>query len=367
MNDSDADPHGLTIYDVARHAGVSIASVSRVLNNRNNPRPETKERVLRAVQELGFVPDGAARALSNRFKEIVGVVFRRALTGATDGGLFEDENESLLFEDVINRGIEVAARHRGFDLLMSSVPVSDRYPQPRISALAGKCDGLILHDQVLTAAEIQQVALRTPVVILAGTAIERGVNVRSDNATGMRALAQHLVVDHGYRTVAYLAGHADSPDNLARAEAFERAVDEVGAACWTGPVWQGNYMAAGGAAAIRAVFDSGHPLPRAIACANDQTAIGVMRALAERGVRVPAEVAVAGFDDIPVARHLHPPLTTIRQPIHQLGATAFDVLYSLVNGEPMTEPEIVLPTTLVVRESCGCPPESPAARTGRKG
>ena len=110
-----------TIYDVARSAGVSIASVSRVLNGRRNPLPDTRERVMQAVAELGFIPDGAARALSARLKEIVGVVIRRPTTPVSDDGTFEDEEESLQFPDLINRGIEVAAQRRDYNLLVSSV------------------------------------------------------------------------------------------------------------------------------------------------------------------------------------------------------------------------------------------------------
>lgn len=346
----------LTIYDVARRAGVSIASVSRVLNGRNSPRPETKEKVLAAVRELGFVPDGAARALSNRLKEVVGVVYRHANVQEDDA--FSDEDESLLFTDVINRGVELGARNKGFDLLMSSVDVYDHSPHGRVTSIAGKSDGLILHDQVLSPVGIVRVAQRTPVVTLAGTPTPASVNVRSDNTTGVRELTRHLLVDHGYRTVAYLAGHADSPDNLARAEAFELEVAEVGIEAWTGEIWRGNYMAAGGAKVIKEILGRNLPLPRAIVCANDQTAIGVMYTLAQHGIRVPQDVAVTGFDDIPVARHLHPQLTTVRQPIQKLGATAFDVLYSMISGEGRPEPEVVLPTSLVVRGSCGCQGES---------
>jgi LacI family transcriptional regulator len=95
-----------------------------------------------------------------------------------------------------------------------------------------------------------------------------------------------------------------------------------------------------------------------IMCANDQTAIGVLYALAEHGIRVPDDVAVTGFDDIPVARHLRPRLTTVRQPIQQLGATAFEMLYALISGDHPAEREIVLPTTVVRRGSCGCPSDA---------
>jgi LacI family transcriptional regulator len=349
---SDPPDRVRTIYDVAERAGVSIASVSRVLNGHRS-RQDTQDRVLAAVRELGFVPSGTARALSGQLKEVVGVVFRRAAD--TPGGVISDEDESLMFADVLNRGIEAGARARGFDLLMSSVDVYDHSPQTRIASLAGKSDGLILHDKVLSAVGIARVARRTPVVTLAGTATEESVNVRSDNAFGMRELTSHLVNAHGYQTLAYLAGHVDSPDNVARTEALELVAADAGAEVWTGEIWRGNYLASGGAAVINRILERELPLPNAIVCANDQTAIGVMFTLAQHGIRVPEDVAVTGFDDIPVARHLHSQLTTVRQPIKKLGATAFDALYALITGARRPEPEIVLPTTLVVRGSCGCP------------
>jgi LacI family transcriptional regulator len=106
---------------------------------------------------------------------------------------------------------------------------------------------------------------------------------------------------------------------------------------------------------VASLLDSGQKLPRAILCANDQTALGVIHALAQRGIKVPQEVAITGFDDVPVARHLHPPLTTVRQPMLDLGAAAFEVLYSRISagGGPA---DTVLPVELIVRESCGCVP-----------
>jgi LacI family transcriptional regulator len=120
-----------------------------------------------------------------------------------------------------------------------------------------------------------------------------------------------------------------------------------------GSIWEGNYSAAGGANVIESLLEAGRKLPRAILCANDQTALGVMHALGRRGIRVPEDVAITGFDDVPVARHLHPPLTTIRQPMQELGATAFEVLYSRINAGG-GDADVVLPVELVVRESCGC-------------
>ena len=350
-----------TIYDVARVAGVSIASVSRVLNGRRNPREETRERVLQAVAELGFVPDGAARALSGQLKEVVGVVIRRVRGVATSDGGFAEEDESLQFTDVINRGIELAAQRQGFNLLLSSVDVDDHDVSGRLLALARKSDGLILHDRVLEPDQLDQLSRRVPIVTLANVAnvaMQATVNVHSDNTSGMQDLARHLLADHGYRSIAYLAGLADSPDSLARGEKLKVEAAAFGAMMMTGPQWQGNYFAAGGARVIERLFAEGATLPRAIACANDQTALGVMYALAQHGIDVPEDVAVTGFDDIPIARHLRPQLTTVRQPIQEIGATAFDVLHSMISKGASDERDVMLPTRLIVRASCGCPSPS---------
>jgi LacI family transcriptional regulator len=350
-----------TIYDVARAAGVSIASVSRVLNGRRNPREETRDRVLQAVAELGFVPDGAARALSVRLKEVVGVVVRRPVVPPTEG-VFADEDENLQFPDMINRGMEHVAQRYGYDLLIRSVDLHESDGR-RIFALARKSDGLILHDQVLDVDQLTRLGGQVPVVTLAAAPTPTTVNVRSDNEAGMRELIRHLARDHRYASIAYLSGHLDSPDNVARFGAMTAQTSEAGVKFVHGPRWQGDYSAAGGARVIERLLASGAGLPRAIVCANDQTAIGVLHALAQRRIDVPGQVAVSGFDDIPVARHLNPRLTSVRQPIQDLGATAFETLHAMISPaapghhEPRGR-DIVLPTRVNRRESCGCNPES---------
>jgi LacI family transcriptional regulator len=180
----------------------------------------------------------------------------------------------------------------------------------------------------------------------------------------MRALARHLLRDHGYLHLAYLGGYADSPDSIERREVLAAEAAAAGAALDCGPEWQGYYFASGGAKVIDGLLAAGRALPRAIVCANDQTALGVMSALRRHGIGVPGQVAVTGFDDIPLARHLRTSLTTVRQPIRQLGTTAFDVLYSMLNHERLPARDIVLPTELVRRESCGCPAPADRADIG---
>ena len=351
-----------TIYDVARAAGVSIASVSRVLNGQRNPRQDTRDRVLAAVAELGFAPDGAARALSARLKEVVGVIVRRpSPTVAMDEDMFADD---LQYPDLINRGIEAAAQRRGFDLLIRSVGITEHDPGGRTLALARKSDGLILHDRVLEPDQMDRLSRQLPIVTLAGYATATTANVHGDNKSGMCALARHLLLDHGYRSLGYLGGYADSPDSIERGEVLAAEAGAAGATLECGPEWQGYYFASGGAQVINQLLSAGRPLPRAIVCANDQTAFGVMSALRKHGIDVPGQVAVTGFDDLPLARHLRTSLTTVRQPIKQLGTAAFDVLYSMLNHEHLPARDIVLPTELIRRESCGCPAPADRADIG---
>jgi LacI family transcriptional regulator len=354
-----------TIYDVARTAGVSIASVSRVLNGNRNPRPETRQKVLEAVAELGFVPDGAARALSVRLKEVVGVVVRRPKWH--DDSMFADEDENLQFPDMINRGMEIVAQRHGFDLLIRSVDLNEPDPGHRIFALARKSDGLILHDRILSPEQLERLSHVVPVVTLAGTPTPTTVNVHGDNRSGMRDLARHLIFDHGYTTLAFLSGHEGSPDSIAREQALADEATAAGATLLRGHGWRGGYQAEGGAWAIEQLIANGTALPRAIVCANDQSAIGVLHALAQHGIAVPGDIAVTGFDDMPVARHLRPQLTSVRQSIQDLGATAFETVYAMIGRDAATAGstwgstrgrDIALPTRLVRRESCGCRPET---------
>jgi LacI family transcriptional regulator len=241
------------------------------------------------------------------------------------------------------------------------VDVHEHSPSGKVAKLAGKSDGILLHDRVLTPSGVIRLADRIPVVTLAGTPTRASVNIVGDNVAGMRELARHMLVDHGYASIAYLSGHLDSPDNLVRAKAVREVAEELGVPFEDGPGWAGEYSAAGGARVIRRLLDEGGRIPRVICCANDQSALGVINELHRRGLRVPDDVAVTGFDDISVARHVSPSLTTVRQPIERLGALAFETLYTMISGERPAERQIVLPVQVVIRSSCGCRPESAPA------
>lgn len=346
-----------TIYDVAKRAGVSIATVSRALNGRSYLRPETRERVLQAVRELHFVPNGAARGLSSGSQRVLGLLFIRS-TGADE--MLDLEHESLLFTDSVIRGAELSAYKSGYSLLLSGVDSGDSSPD--ISALTGKCDGLIVLDRVLHERRVAPLAKRIPTVLLAGSGRSRSaVTVRVDNAEAMRGVAEHLVVHHGLQRLAFLSGFADSPDSVTRMDGFCSSAAEFGATVEDDPLWLSDYTATGAVGVLERRMGAGSPLPEAVACANDQSAIGVMHALQRAGVQVPDDVAVTGFDDIPVGRHMSPPLTTVRQPTQQLGSAAVDALVTLIENPGNNLREIVLPTRVIIRASCGCAVPMPCA------
>ncbi|WP_298208579.1 LacI family DNA-binding transcriptional regulator [Ferrimicrobium sp.] len=339
-----------TIYEVAERAGVSIATVSRVINGYERIRPATRDQVLKAIDQLSFVPNNSARGLSGGLYNVVRLVFMRSRSEES----FELVQESLLFTDAIIRGVERTCGDRGFSLLLSGV--DDDNMEARLDVLMANCDGLILLDRTLKERMIPGVAKRIPTVLLAGSGRSRAAaTVMVDNRDAMVQLATHLVVEHQFMTLAFLSGFESSPDSSKRREAFVATATELGASVEAGPEWFSDYTSTDAVRVIEERLQRGGPMPRAIACANDQAAIGAINALTQAGIRVPDEVAVTGFDDISVARHLTPALTTIQQPIEELGSMAAAILIDqLTDQRRPTIKNVILPTRLILRQSCGC-------------
>jgi LacI family transcriptional regulator len=345
-----------TIYDVAKKAGVSIATVSRALNSLSTVRPSTRAKVVAAMEELEFVPNSVARGLSSGKHWILGLVFTRA---AVENNVLAVEEASLLYTDIVIRGAETRAAERGYSLLLSSADDSHPSGMASILSLTGTVDGLILLDRVLGDDDVAYLARRTPIVLLAGKGDSpSAITVRVDNEQAMRSLAEHLVNVHDVRHVGFVAGASASPDSSARARAFRDVMNEIGGRLDEIDLLEGDWTSAGGEAAMQLRINSGEPLPRAFACANDQMAVGVIYALNSNGLKVPEDIVVTGFDDITLTRYFNPPLTTIRQSGSLLGEIAVDALVAVLDGSKEVERTIVMPTELIVRASCGCVVES---------
>ena len=221
---TDATP---TIYDVAARAGVSIATVSRALNSLASVRPATRDKVLRAMDELDFVPNAVARGLSIGKHGILGLVFTRVV-GENNGLAVEEA--SLLYTDIVIRGAEMRAAEKGYSLLLNSFDETHPSGMSALLNLSGTVDGLIVMDRVLGDDDVAYLARRIPVVLLAGRGdSSAAITVRVDNEQAMTSLAEHLVREHGVTRVGFVSGALESPDALARASGFRRAVEAFGA------------------------------------------------------------------------------------------------------------------------------------------
>jgi LacI family transcriptional regulator len=353
----------VTLYDVARQAGVSIATVSRVLHGQGSVREDTRARVRSAIDELGYVPDGAAQSLARNRKDVIGLVAVEHTGLKPDQ--YDIESMSLLFYDEVMRGVEGQIRDKHWSLLITFLREDDTLGitpeevepvQSRLMGLLGKVDGLLIGEGILPAHVLGQLAKRLAVVVIAGDTAQKGVDVVSaDNWSGAHALVEHLIVDHGRRRLFHIDGPPTAPDAKERRHAMHTVIDAHPGTTLVGS-YNGRFSVDSGRQGTQALLDAGGELPDALICANDQMAIGALRALADRGIRVPDDIAVVGFDDIFPASLCDPPLTTVHQSIRNLGERACERLIERI-ANPALRPSLeILPTELVLRSSCGCPP-----------
>jgi LacI family transcriptional regulator len=307
--------------------------------------------VLDVIEALGYVPDGAAQSLSRQRKEVVGLVAVESRSPES-----EFEQISLLFVDEVLRGVEASLREIGWSLLISFVQVGDSAYQ-RMHSLSAKVDGLLIAEGIVSSQQLARLAARLPVALVAGSPDEPHVDVvDADNRAGTKALVGHLVEQHGRTRLFYVAGPSDAPDAVARHSAFQEVLDGHPGAALAG-AFEGSFSELSGQQAAREILARPRSeLPDAVVCGNDQMAIGVMHELQASGLRVPADVAVVGFDDIYPGTMLAPPLTTVRQPMRLLGERACSRLLERIADPSLPHRVELLPTELIVRESCGCAP-----------
>jgi DNA-binding LacI/PurR family transcriptional regulator len=328
--------------DVARLAGVSHQTVSRVLNGHPNVSPATKASVLAAIRDLGYRPNIAARALVTGKTNVLGVIsFDTTLYGPA----------SMLY------GIERAARP-GYFVAIASLPSFDR------ASLTGAVErflgqavaGIIVIAPQTDAVEaLAGLAVGIPLVAVGCGGAARVPSVRIDNVTGAVLAARHLL-DLGHQTVHHIGGPDSWHDARDRVDGWRQALRAAGAPEPEMP--SGDWSARSGYEAGRELAT--RPEVTAVFCANDPMALGFLRAAAEAGRCVPQDISVVGFDDVPEAAYFSPPLTTVRQDFDALGARALHLLMSQITagGEAPPPPPVV--PRLVVRSSSTAPPRSAA-------
>jgi DNA-binding LacI/PurR family transcriptional regulator len=335
-------PARVTIADVARRAGVSIATVSRVINGTAPVAEGTAARVRAAIAALNYVPRAAARSLASRRTDTLGLLLPKI---------------SGYFFPPLLRGIEAGARENGFGLLIHSTQDrGDPAGGPRRPLGEHNTDGLLVFTDSLDEAELTRLhTIGFPMVLLHQSP-PHGLDipcVTFENKGGARKLVEHLIETHDYRRIAFLRGPEEHEDSYWREMGYREALAAHAIPFDPTLVATGGFDEEEAQVPVERWLQDGVEI-EAIFAGDDEAASGAIAALRRAGKRVPEDVAVVGFDDSPIAHHLTPlPLTTVRAPIEEAGLAAARQLARLIRTG-QADPLVLLPTELVVRRSCGC-------------
>lgn len=328
-----------TIKEVAAAANVSTATVSRVLSGSKRARPQVRHRVLTAVDMLKYHPNHLARDLRAGLRKVIGVII--------------PDLQNPFLTGVV-RGVEDVLQKSGYSLILGNSDEQAEREQKHLAVMRAEgAAGLILVPSDAPHANYE--SLRTwDIPIVAADRMPRGLLVDlvcSDNRDGARAATSHLIA-HGYKDIAIING----PDGVNVAEdrlaGYREALLAAGIKPRHSLIIHSNFRQAGGRASMLRLLDQARP-PRAVFVANNLMTLGALQAIHERGMAIPEEVAVVGFDDMPWAVSLRPALTVVAQPIEEIGREAAELLLQRLKTPNQLVRQIVLSTQLIIRSSCG--------------
>jgi LacI family transcriptional regulator len=340
---------GVTLSDVASIAGVSKMTVSNVINHKNGMSEETRQRVLRAIAQSGYVANSAARVLAGRSMNLLGVIL--------------PQFDSLYLNEILI-GASIAAEKNGFDLAVFTTSSNIKRERERATLLRSLADGVLL---LMPVADEHQIFMNSiPVVTINA---EGPYTIQADNKHGGQLAAKHLL-ELGHTRIAHIhfpnttINPKEDTVYIPRADVLERQQGFLETLQMAGITIPSEYLvdcnavdywveAAAQEAALQ-LLNLAEP-PTAIFAASDEMAIGVLQAAQIMGLRVPEDLSVIGFDDAPRSANTNPPLTTVRQPLREMGAAAAQLLSNLARGETPAESHPCFPTSLVVRSSTAPP------------
>ncbi len=326
----------ISIKDIAKAAGVSHSTVSRALGDSPLVNAETKARIQKLAQQMGYSPDARARRLVTGRTDTLGVV----VTTIADPFVAE-----------VVQGIESTAHTHGYTVILAT---SNSEPAREMAAVemlrSERVDGVIVTSSRIGALYPEHLEGIGAAVVLINNHNEQSgrytYSVTVDNRHGGHLAARYLI-EQGHRRIAYITGPADHSDDADRLAGCCQAMEEAG--LHFDPAWvvPGDGRASGGEQALDRLAGR----PTAVFCYNDMTAIGLLRAAHKAGLRVPEDMAVVGFDDIPFARYVRPPLTTVAQPKMAMGRLAVEMALNLMASDDAVVSDVVVKGELVVRES----------------
>lgn len=343
-----------TVYDVAEKAGVSIATVSSALHHPEKVRPETRERIRKAADSLGYVRNASAVSLAGKRQNALGLfafdmLIDRPNVSPTAEVLGSGVSSYVfpLYVDEVQRGFQLACWHQHQALIVGSGDSTEEYS---VANIAGRVDGLAIFPSVASRRmDITHLSAQRPVVYFSeGRRDEHACFINCDNAQGMKAILNHLVNEHLVKKIVFV-GDPASYDVETRYSVTTEYCRHAG-------IHFGSVFGRGHRPNLRGLKGYCRPssMPDAFVCATDQTALLVIQYLKSAGYSIPGDVIVTGFDGILAGKLSSPTLTTVRQPMEEMGERAVEVLMSQ-NGEPFAEKKAIsMRTELVVGQSCGC-------------
>ena len=331
----------VNITDVAQRAGVSISTVSRVLNNSDYPiRPETRQKVLEAIEELRFRPNDVARSLLLKQTHTIGLIV---------------PDISNPYYPELSLGVEATASEHGYAVIFCNTSRRPEKVEYYLDVLLQKrADGIIIAGGGTDLTQISQGTLRSDTKIaLVGKHHLPFPSVQVDNFGAAREITSHLL-HLGHRHIAFISGPPNLTSVQDRLAGYKASLEERGISEDNRLICEGDFGAESGYSATLSLL-RGEPTPTAIFAANDRMAISAMAAAADVGLRVPNDLTVVGFDDIITASLVRPSLTTVALPAYEIGASAMRLMLRLLEGEECPK-TVWLPTQLVIRQSSGSPP-----------
>ncbi|RKT13811.1 LacI family transcriptional regulator [Paraburkholderia sp. RAU2J] len=343
MIDDSPNPPNVTLEEIARAAGVSPSTVSRILNGTARVLPAKQKAVEQAIARFNYRPNVLARSLASGRTDTIGVL---------------TQTVSSPFYAEWLRGIEDGLSETGFTALFVSSRWNVKDEMARLEQfIARRVDGMILLHAQLDESSLNEYSRHAPLLVL-GRSLRNSATLASlplDNVQGARDATRHLI-EQGHRRIAFIAGPSNHEDAIERLDGYRMALEEAGIGFDAELVEQGDYLETGGVAAMARLFERA-PVFSAVFCANDQTAYGARLTIFHRGLRVPEDISLVGFDDLPTSSYMTPPLTTVRQPTYEIGRLAAQGIVQMIRKQPIALNPI--PLTLVTRETtCRIAPPS---------
>lgn len=333
----------VTIKDIAKRVGLSITTVSRALSDHDDVSPETKKLIHQTAEEMGYTPNLMARRFQKRKTDTIGLIL------PTFGPRFADPFFSELLA-----GIGNMAANKGYDLLVSTRPPGlDEMQSYRQMVQGHRVDGLVVVRTRIHDERIQYLySARFPFVAFGRTTNQIDFPfVDEDSAYGMGLVAEHLV-DLGHRRIACIASPPELMFSQYRLNGLRSRLKSLNSPLDESLIRVGDMTQRSGYEQAVSLLDLKVP-PTAIIACNDLMALGAMSAAQDRGLEVGTDISITGFDNIPMASHSHPPLTTVQQPIYKIGSMVCEMLVKCISGDPLDQPQVILKPELNIRQSSG--------------